>query len=167
LRERVLARARAGRRPFSRLAAAAVIAAVAIGGSLVVQIRHLETRLAAATDTLALLRQPGTRVLAAPVTIAGRPEGHITIFAAAGSHRWLMACYGLKPNAAGETYQVWFETERGPRAAMLMPMSDVAPMLATLVLPADAGQVLGAAVSVEPRDGSVAPTGPVVFRVSL
>jgi len=40
-------------------------------------------------------------------------------------------------------------------------------MLATLVLPADAGQVLGAAMSVEPRDGSPAPTGPVVFRVSL
>jgi hypothetical protein len=48
-----------------------------------------------------------------------------------------------------------------------MPMDSDAPMVMTLEVPRGIGPVTGVAMSVEPRTGSVAPTGPMLFRVDL
>jgi len=49
----------------------------------------------------------------------------------------------------------------------VMPMDHDVPMVMTLEVPAGAGKVTGLAMSVEPRAGSKAPTGALVFRVEL
>ncbi len=81
LKDHVLQRAQSARRMhWSMLAAAALVGALAGGGVLWHRAGRLEVDLAAARDTLNLLRQPGGRVLMIPVTTAGRP-GAMTIYA--------------------------------------------------------------------------------------
>ncbi len=82
-------------------------------------------------------------------------------------HRWLVRCDGLAPNAADQAYQLWFITRDGMRSAALMPMETDAPMVTTLDMPRTGGPVLGAAMSIEPRVGSAAPRGPMVFHLVL
>jgi anti-sigma-K factor RskA len=168
LKARVLARATfAPRRWAWPLAAAAlVVLGVAGSGLLWRRAARLQANLAAARDTLGLLRQPGTRVIAIPVVTAGHP-GELTIFADSLSHRWLVTCHNLTPNTPGEAYQLWFVTERGMRTAALMPMDRPAPMVIALDMPQGAGKVMGVAMSLEPRDGSAEPKGPMVFHVDL
>jgi anti-sigma-K factor RskA len=168
LKDQVLARAMAApRRTGWPLAAAAIfVLGLAVGGLLWRRVVRLQADLAAARDTLGLLRQPGTRVIAIPVMTAGRP-GELTIFADSVSHRWLVTCHNLTPNRPGDAYQLWFVTERGMRAAALMPMDGPAPMLVTLDMPEGAGKVMGVAMSLEPRSGSVEPKGPMLFHVDL
>jgi hypothetical protein len=169
LKARVLGRALATRRwsPAWALAAAAVLAlSLAGSGLLWRRAARLEGRLAATRDTLDLLRQPGTRVIAIPVVTAGR-RGELTIFADSVSHRWLVACHDFSPNAPGEAYVLWFVTEQGMRTAAWMPMDHDAPMVMALDMPRGAGKVMGVAMSVEVREGSVEPKGPMLFHVDL
>lgn len=176
LKERVLARARAAeRRPPWKLAAAAALAVVVGGGALwsVRTVRQLAAdrarlldAVSALQDTLSLIRGPGTRVIQIPVTTGGR-LGDVTIFADSVTHRWLIACHHLSPNEPDQAYQVWFITEQGMRTATLMPMETDAPMVAVAALPTDAGRVMGAAMTIEPRSGSREPRGPMVFHVQL
>ena len=168
LKERVLRRALAAR-PWSRwaLAAAATLALAMTGSGLLWRrVVRVGRDLAATRDTLDLLRSPGARVLVIPVTVADRP-GALTMVVDSASHRWLVVCHNLAPNAPGQTYQLWFVTDRGMRPAALMPMEHDRPMLMALKLPADSAQVMGAAMSIEPREGSAEPTGPMVFHVDL
>ena len=134
LKARVLGRARAARPAAPRwaLAAAAVLALSLLGSGLLWQrATRLEQRLAATRDTLDLLRQPGTRVIQIPVVMGSR-SGGLTIFVDSTTHRWLVTCHHLAPNAAGQAYQLWFVTEQGMRAAALMPMDGDVPMVMAL-----------------------------------
>jgi len=177
LRAAVLARARGGRRRprwvASPLAAAAVLLVVAGAGWAGVSLRRmngrmhaLETRLAAAQDTMRLLRGPGTRVLQVPVRTAER-IGSITLFADTAGGRWYVACENLAPNRPNEAYQLWFVTETGTVTAALMPMNSSQPMWMAVDVPAGVARITGAAMSIEPRGGSSTPTGPMLFRTSL
>lgn len=177
MKERVLARALARRGP-SRGAlalAASVVLLVAAGGywsgreirGLRGEVAQLSGALDRYRDTLdTFLRSPASHVLYAPVTTNGR-LGAVTILTDSVSRRWLVRCEGLAPNDPDETYQLWFLTEQGPRAAGLMAMMTSDPMTMTLEVPADSAKVTGVAMSIEPRDGSTKPSGPMVFRMSL
>lgn len=172
----VLARARAARwRPW-RLAAAALLL-VALGGggvwvshtirALRAERDDLARRAAALGDTVAaFLHGPATRLIQIPVSTGGR-VGSVTIFADSAGHRWLVRCDGLAPNAPDQAYQLWFITRDGMRSAALMPMETEAPMVMALDMPRTGGPVLGAAMSIEPRPGSAAPRGPMVFHLVL
>ncbi|HKE91017.1 MAG TPA: anti-sigma factor [Gemmatimonadales bacterium] len=167
LKDRVLRRAQSARRMrWSMLAAAALVGALAGGGLFWSRAARLEGNLAAARDTLDLLRQPGGRVLLIPVTTAGRP-GAMTVYADSLTRRWLITCHHLTPNLPSQAYQLWFLTGSEARPAGVMPMDHDVPMVMTLEVPAGAGKVTGLAMSVEPRAGSKAPTGALVFRVEL
>lgn len=179
LKAQVLGRVLTARRwPRWELAAAAVLLiSLAVGGlwtrHMVRTLRAVEgqrealaTHLSALMDTLSLLRSPGTRVYQIPVSTNGR-VGAVTIFDDSVTHRWLVSCNGLAPNEPGEAYQIWFITEAGMRSAALMPMAHDQPMVMALEMPKDAGHVMGVAMSLEPRSGSPAPTGPMVFHVHL
>lgn len=168
LKEQVLARAVAPprRSPWPLAAAALFLLGLVGGGLLWRRVATLESGLAAARDTLELLRQPGTRVIAIPVVTAGRPGG-LTVFADSLSRRWLVTCHNLAPNAPDEAYQLWFETEQGMRSAALMPMDRPAPMVIVLDIPQGSGKVMGVAMSLEPRAGSAQPKGPMLFEVRL
>jgi anti-sigma-K factor RskA len=123
-------------------------------------------RLAALQDTLSLVRSAGTRVLQIPVSTNGQ-AGAVTIFADTMTHRWLVTCHHLAPNEPGQVYQLWFLTADGPRSAVIMPMDSDRPMVVALDMPKEGGAVTGAAMSIEPTPGSAAPTGPMVFHLSL
>src|SRR5205814_1498681 len=120
LRAAVLARSRGGRRrprwAVSPLAAAAVLLVVVGAGWAGVslqrlggRVRALETRLAAAQDTMRLLRGPGTRVVQVPVRTAGR-LGSVTLFADTVAGRWYVACENLAANRPDEAYPLWFSS---------------------------------------------------------
>jgi anti-sigma-K factor RskA len=165
LRERVLARARMPRRRPGRMMAAAAVLVLALAGTwwALGERATLARRVAALEDTLGLLRSAGTQTVHIPVTVDGR-AGAITIFADSVTHRWLVSCHNLAPNQADQAYQLWFVTSRGYVSAKVMPMDSPAPMTLVLEMPDDTTHVMGAAMSVEPRTGSRAITGPMVFE---
>lgn len=168
LKEGVLERAVAAR-PWPRWAiAAAAVLVLAVGASGVQwrRVARLEQRLAATRDTLDLLRRPGTRVVTIPVTMGSR-VGVLTIFADTVSHRWLVTCHNFAPNAPDQAYQLWFVTERGMRSAALMVMDQDTPMIMAMDMPTDGGLVMGVALSVEGKEGSREPSGPMLFRLEL
>ena len=166
LKDRVLRRALARRGYWPMLAAAALVCALAGGGLLWHRAARLQGNLAAARDTLDLLRQPGGRVLMIPVVTAGRP-GAMTIYADSLSRRWLVTCHHLTPNLPGQAYQLWFLTGLEARPAAVMRMDRDVPMVMTLEVPPGVENVTGIAMSVEPRNGSTAPTSALLFRASL
>ena len=169
LKERVLARALSAR-PTGSLwglaAAAGLVLALTGSGVLWQRAERLSQRLAATRDTLDLLRSPGTRVIPIPVVVGAR-TGVMTIFADTLSHRWLVTCHNMAPNAPDQAYQLWFVTERGMRVAAVMPMDGDTPMVVALDMPSGAGKVMGVAMSVEARGGSAEPKGPMLFHVDL
>jgi anti-sigma-K factor RskA len=168
LKSRVLARATADARGATWRLAAAAILLVALGGTGLLwrHVARLSATLAATRDTLGLLRRPGTRLVAIPVVTGGR-AGELMIFDDTLSHRWLVTCHGLSPNAPGQAYQLWFVTDQGMRSAAVMPMDRPAPMVMALDMPPGTARVMGVAMSVEPRAGSVEPKGPMLFHVDL
>ncbi len=170
---RALAAGRSRRRP---LAAAATIALALVAGAAAFAalrteraLRRAETeraelahRVTALEDTLSLLRGSGTHVVHIPLRV-----GAVTIFADSATRRWLVACHDMAPNAPGETYQLWFVTAAGMRSAGLMAMDHDQPMMMALDMPAGGVPVTGAAMTIEPRAGSVVPGERVVFQVRL
>jgi anti-sigma-K factor RskA len=167
LKQLVLARAFAARRPWRwpLAAAAGIVVALAVSGLLWRRAARLETRLAAARDTLDIIRQPGSRVISIPVVITSRP-GVLTVFTDSTSERMVVACHDFPANAPNQTYQLWFVTDQGMRSAGLMTMDEDYPMVMSLEMPEE-GKVTGFAMSVEPRAGSQVPQGPMVFHVNL
>ena len=176
LKARVLARARASRRRPWRLAVAAALA-LAVGaagawayrtiGALRAERDRLAVQVDALQDTVAtFIHGPATRLIQIPVATGGR-VGSVTIFADSVGHRWLVRCDGLAPNAPDQAYQLWFITRDGMRSAALMPMDGDQPMVMGLEMPPEGGPVVGAAMSIEPRAGSAAPSGPMVFHLVL
>ena len=129
---------------------------------------RLAAELAAVRDTLGFVRGPATRVAWIPVTTNGR-LGAVTIFADSASRRWLVRCEGMAPNEPDETYQIWFVTSTGLKRAAVMTMDaqEATVMAMAFVVPDDVGLVTGAAMSIEPRGGSAAPRGPMVFHLRL
>lgn len=176
LKSRVLARAgAASAKPRWPLALAAGLALIAGGlgwwglneqRALESTRGQLTTAMAAYRDTLSLLRSPGTRVINIPVSTNGQ-VGAVTIFADTMTHRWLVTAHHLAANQPGQVYQLWFITTSGMVNASVIQVSGSAPMVEALEMPKGAGDVMGAAMTIEPGKGSPAPTGPMVFHYLL
>jgi hypothetical protein len=177
LKGRVLARAVArGRRWPLALAAALVVVTAGVGSAwwayrtieaLGADRDRLAAHVAALEDTVSsFIHDPATRLIQVPVSTGGR-VGSVTIFADSVRHRWLVRCDGLAPNARDQAYQLWFVTDQGMRPAAVMPMDRDQPMVMGLPLPQAGERVTGAAMSIEPRAGSVSPSGPMVFHLDL
>jgi hypothetical protein len=156
------------------LAAAAVLLVLAGGASwayrrlgvLEGERARLLAELRAARDSLSFIMGTSSRVIQIPVSTNGR-VGAVTIFADSLKHRWLVRCEGLAPNARGQSYQLWFLTDKGVRSAAVMAMDTDTPMVLALDMPTDSSRVMGAAMSIEARQGSAEPTGPMVFHLNL
>jgi len=167
-------RRRGARRWGPWLAAAAVLLVVAGGASwayrritqLVGERDVLVAEVGAARDSLAYLVGATSRVIQIPVSTNGQ-VGAITIFADSTKHRWLVRCEGLAPNEPDQSYQLWFLTDKGVKSAAVMPMNTDSPMVLALDMPGDSSRVMGAAMSIEARQGSPEPKGPMVFHLNL
>ncbi|HYK10119.1 MAG TPA: anti-sigma factor [Gemmatimonadales bacterium] len=127
---------------------------------------RLADGMAAYQDTLSLLRSPGTRVINVPVSTNGQ-VGAVTIFADTLTHRWLVTFHHLAVNQPGQVYQLWFITTTGIVNASVIHVAGSAPMVEALEMPKGAGDVTGAAMTIEKGKGSAAPTGPTVFHYLL
>lgn len=157
------------------LAAAAAFGAVAVGVSrraadrearLTATQRVTEETLAALSDTVAMLRR-AARVMQASIQMEGH-QGGLLIFADSVTHKWSVVLHGLPPAPPGEKYQFWFVCDDGMvRGAEIVTVAG-RPSFVTLGMPAKSGNVLGAALSMEPlTNAGNTPQGKELAHLTL
>jgi hypothetical protein len=155
------------------LAASVALVAGAVALRARADARDAGARLAAASqaldaarDTLSVLRNT-RKVMHASVEMNGK-EGGITILADPVSHRWNVVVHDLPQLPLGEHYQFWFITDDGMvRGADVNTYPDH-PAVLTMGMPKEGGNVLGAALTVEPvGDSSGPPQGQVLAHLML
>lgn len=116
-------------------------------------------------ELIAFAAQPGTRLVAFPMTDGGR----LTVAYRPGeTHAWIFGS-GLTKPSGGRTYELWWGAEGTPldrmhAAGLFVPIHGevVAPVS---IGASDPGTVLG--VTIEPPGGSDEPTTPPVFVTSV
>ena len=122
--------------------------------------------LEAARDTLSVLRNT-RKVMHASVEMDGK-EGGITILADPVSHRWNVVVHDLPQLPPGEHYQFWFITDDGMVRGAEVNTNPDHPAVMTMGMPKEGGNVLGAALTVEPAgDSSGPPQGQVLAHLML
>lgn len=109
-------------------------------------------RVAALEDTLSVIRRAG-RVLYADLE-SGGARGSLVIFADETTHRWSVVVQGLPPAPAGGRYQFWFICADGMVRGVEVQPSEQRPMMFTTGMPETGGEVMGAALTVEPVGSS-------------
>lgn len=112
-------------------------------------------RVVALQDTLSVIRQAG-RVLYADVRM-GEARGSMVIFADEVTHRWTVVVQGLPPAPPGGRYQFWFICSDGMVRGAEVPANEQRPILFTTGMPETGGEVMGAALTVEPADAGDGP----------
>lgn len=120
-----------------------------------VRVIEREARVAALEDTLSVMRT-AARVLQASIARAGRAGG-LVIFADSVSHRWNVVVHGLPPAPAGRQYQFWFVCADGMVRGTPVNADLSKPVMFTTGMPATGGDVMGAALTLEPKDSTVGP----------
>jgi hypothetical protein len=155
--------------------------AVAAAAVLVVAVFHPDRReaqelrgvlsersaeLAALRDSLSVMQQ-AARVLQAQILMDGH-EGGMLIFADTVSHRWNVVVHGLPPAPPGETYQFWFIAADGMVRGATVTSDPSRPAFFTLEMPKEGGEVMGAALTMEPMNNqSAEPRGKELAHLML
>ena len=122
--------------------------------------------LEAARDTLSVLRNT-RKVMHASVRMDGK-EGGITILADPVSHRWNVVIHDLPQLPPGERYQFWFICDDGMVRGAEVNTSPEHPAVLTMGMPKEGGNVLGAALTVEPVGATTGPPqGQVLAHLML
>lgn len=130
------------------------------------QLAAANEALDAARDTLSVLRNT-RKVMHASVQMDGK-EGGITILADPVSHRWNVVVHDLPQLPPGEQYQFWFITDDGMVRGAEVNTSLDHPAVMTMGMPKEGGNVLGAALTVEPAGAtSGPPQGQVLAHLML
>lgn len=155
------------RRRWLAPAVAAAGVALAVGTWVVERdrIRGLEGELAAARDTLGLLRR-ANRIMQATIEMQGHTGG-IVVFADEVTHRWQVTVHGLPAAPAGQRYVFWFVTGEGMVRGPVVPVELERPATMTLEMPPGARLIKGCALTVEPMHGDSIPKGPELAHLEL
>jgi hypothetical protein len=155
------------RRRWLAPAVAAAGVALAVGTWAVEsdQARRLERELAAARDTLGLLRR-ANRIMQATIEMHGHVGG-IVVFADEVTHRWRVTVHGLPAAPTGQRYVFWFVTGEGMVRGPVVPVELERPATMTLEMPPGARLVKGCALTVEPMHGDSTPKGPELAHLEL
>jgi hypothetical protein len=167
---RVLAKVTGGSAPRRRWVVPAVAAAgIALAvGTWAVQgdrVHRLQGELAAARDTLGLLRR-ANRVMQADIEMHGH-NGGIVVFADEVTHRWRVTVHGLPAPAAGQRYVFWFVTGDGMVRGPEVPVNLERPATMTLEMPPGARLIKGCALTMEPMPGDSIPRGTELAHLEL
>jgi hypothetical protein len=126
----------------------------------------LQEELAMARDTLGII-QTAAKVRYASITM-GKQEGGLVIFADEKTHRWNVVVYGLPAPAPGEVCQFWFITDQGMVKGVQVKSDPRGPAFMTLPMPGKGGNVMGAALTMEPADSKMdRPMGTQLAKVML
>ena len=103
----------------------------------------------------------------ASVQLDGK-EGGITILADPVSHRWNVVIHDLPQLPPGERYQFWFICDDGMVRGAEVHTSPEHPAVLTMGMPKEGGNVLGAALTVEPVGATTGPPqGQVLAHLML
>lgn len=156
--------------------AVAAAALLALGGTwragrvretaLSADLSRTRARVAALSDTLDILKR-AAKVLQASIQMDGH-QGGLVIFADSVTHRWNVVMHGLPPAPRGEKYQFWFICQDGMVRGLELTPEASRPVMVTVGMPAGAGPVLGAALSVEPMESkSDRPAGKELAHLML
>jgi hypothetical protein len=147
------------------VAAAGVALAVGIWAVESDHVRKLQRELAAARDTLGLLRR-ANRIMQATIEMQGHTGG-IVVFADEVTHRWQVTVHGLPAAPAGQRYVFWFVTGEGMVRGPEVPVQLERPATMTLEMPPGARLIKGCALTVEPMSGDSTPRGPELAHLEL
>ena len=112
-------------------------------------------QLAALRDTLSIMRT-AARVMQARITMQGK-EGGMVIFADPVTHRWNVVVHGLPKAPVDGRYQFWFIRSDGMVRGAQVQVDPSRPMMFTTGMPAGEGEILGAALTIEPMEGESGP----------
>ncbi|ALG12091.1 anti-sigma factor [Kibdelosporangium phytohabitans] len=145
--------------------AASVVAAVAVGFTMADREADLENQLAQSHSQVDRINA----ILGAPDAATQRrsePDGRsATAVVSRQANAMLLTAHGLPALSPNQSFQGWFVTKDGRKTSMgLLHASQ-----GTMVIPdlAAAKDTSFLAITVEPRDGSAAPTGNVVITVPV
>ncbi len=137
------------------LAAAGWYAGDRRAASLAGEVALSRHRLAAIEDTLSVMRQ-AARVLQARIDMDGK-QGGLVIFADAKTHRWNVVMHGLPPAPPNGRYQFWFIYADGMVRGAQVQGDPLRPVMFTTEMPSRSGEVMGAALTLEPMDAKDGP----------
>jgi hypothetical protein len=118
--------------------------------SLQVRLAVSEMGRVALLDTLSVLRG-ASRILQANFQLDDQPGG-LFLFADERTHRWNVVVHGLPPAGPDRLYQFWFICEDGMVRGAVVHADTTGPAFMTMEMPPKGGNVLGAALTVEPMD---------------
>ena len=123
----------------------------------------LRAALSRAEEALSIVQRPGLNLVALKETKDSPPAaGHILLSAPTG--KALFYAFDLPPVPQGKTYELWWITEKeGPVPAGLFQTDERGLGRIETTIPAGAGAVQAAAVTVEDAGGVPKPKGPMVL----
>jgi RNA polymerase sigma factor (sigma-70 family) len=106
----------------------------------------------------------GPRILTATLTPSGGGAGAGRVLVDTASGDAAIVVSGLVPAAEGKIYELWaIRGKKAPEPAGLIRIVDDRGGAVRLPIIARPSEVTAFAVSIEPRGGSAAPTGPIVL----
>ena len=177
---RIAREGKAGAKAGALAAAAAILAALltgtvmarrsrAVTAELVSQIHlqreelaRLEQQVRRTRDTIQMVRSPGSRV----IDLAGQADragSAARIFWDVRRGSWTLYADNLPPAGPGKTYQLWLVTAGSKISAGTFDSSTGEEAAGRVALPAGAGAVVAAAVTLEPAGGSSQPTSGILL----
>jgi hypothetical protein len=126
-------------------------------------VASLRTALSTAQESLSILQVRGLSLVALKETKDAPPaEGHVLVSPPTG--RALFYAFDLPPVPPDKTYELWWITEKqGPVQAGLFHPDARGLGRVDATVPADAGAIQAAAVTIETAGGVAKPQGPMVL----
>lgn len=126
-------------------------------------IASLRVALAKAEEALSIVQRPGLNLVALKETKDSPPAaGHILLSRPTG--KALFYAFDLPPVPADKTYELWWITEKeGPVKAGLFRPDERGLGSIDATIPAEAGAIQAAAVTIEAAGGVPKPQGPMVL----
>ncbi len=126
----------------------------------------LSNELSMARDTLGII-QTAAKVRYASITM-GKQQGGLVLFADEKTHRWNVVVYGLPSPGPNEVCQFWFITDEGMVKGVQVKTGERGPAFMTLPMPPKGGNVMGAALTLEPMGSTEEkPMGTQLAKVML
>ncbi len=155
----------AERRRRGRLSSALLVAAAAlvvVAGSAIVVSR--DSQPAYAKELADVLSQPDGKVVTLDETAAGEAGGTFKVAWSSSEARLVVLGDGLDKAPSGRAYELWLIDGSGAHATRVLDSADDGDVRAAIDL---TGEPTAWGITIEPEQGSPAPTGDVIFLAEV
>lgn len=150
------------RRAFTSAVLAAAAVVVLVVGAAAVWGRMAPTGFG--DEVAAVLEDPDSRWIVLEGDTSVGAQGSLRVAWSVSSGRAVVFGDGLAPTPSGRAYELWLIDESGPRPMRLLERTDDGELRSVVDLP---GEPLAWGVTVEPVEGSDAPTGDILFLAEV